>query len=72
MQELGYQVWAVAEGDVIALTDVEDAKDAYEAKLDSSFFRVRLDRAPLNSKLPTCEPWLNSVLNRKRPQMSRL
>lgn len=25
--------------------DVEDAKDAYEAKLDSSFFRVRLDPA---------------------------
>jgi hypothetical protein len=45
VQELGYQVWAVAEGEVITLTDVEDAKDAYEAKLDSSFFRVRLDRA---------------------------
>ncbi|MDQ6740493.1 MAG: ATP-binding protein [Actinomycetota bacterium] len=45
IQELGYQVWAVAEGDVITLRDVEDAKDAYEAKLDSSFFRVRLDRA---------------------------
>jgi hypothetical protein len=35
----------VADGDVITLEDVEDAKDAYEAKLDSSFFRVRLDRA---------------------------
>ena len=45
VQELGYQVWAVAEGNVITLADVEDAKDAYEAKLDSSFFRVRLDRA---------------------------
>lgn len=45
IQELGYQVWAVADGDVITLEDVEDAKDAYEAKLDSSFFRVRLDRA---------------------------
>lgn len=45
IQELGYQVWAVADGDVIMLSDVEDAKDAYEAKLDSSFFRVRLDRA---------------------------
>lgn len=45
IQELGYQVWAVAEGDAITLEDVEDAKDAYEAKLDSSFFRVRLDRA---------------------------
>lgn len=45
IQELGYQVWAVADGDVITLENVEDAKDAYEAKLDSSFFRVRLDRA---------------------------
>ena len=45
VQELGYQVWAVADGDSISLEDVEDAKDAYEAKLDSSFFRVRLDRA---------------------------
>lgn len=45
VQELGYQVWAVAEGEVITLEDVDDAKDAYEAKLDSSFFRVRLDRA---------------------------
>lgn len=45
IQELGYQVWAVAEGNTITLEDVEDAKDAYEAKLDSSFFRVRLDRA---------------------------
>lgn len=45
VQELGYQVWAVAEGEIITLEDVDDAKDAYEAKLDSSFFRVRLDRA---------------------------
>lgn len=45
IQELGYQVWAVAEGDAITLENVEDAKDAYDAKLDSSFFRVRLDRA---------------------------
>ncbi|MDQ0851297.1 hypothetical protein QFZ65_003235 [Arthrobacter sp. B3I9] len=45
VQELGYQVWAVADGETITLEDVEDAKDAYEAKLDSSFFRVRLDRA---------------------------
>lgn len=45
VQELGYQVWAVADENVITLADVEDAKDAYEVKLDSSFFRVRLDRA---------------------------
>lgn len=45
IQELGYQVWTVATDQVIRLGDVEDAKDAYEAKLDESFFRVRLDRA---------------------------
>jgi hypothetical protein len=32
-------------GEAITLEDVEDAKDAYEAKLGSSFFLVRLDRA---------------------------
>lgn len=45
IQELGYQVWTVAENNVITATDVERAREAYEAKLDSSFFRVRLDRA---------------------------
>lgn len=45
IQELGYQVWAVAEGERITRSDVEIAKEAYEAKLDSSFFRVRLDRS---------------------------
>jgi hypothetical protein len=45
IQELGYQVWTVATDQEITLGDVEDAKDAYEAKLDESFFRVRLDRA---------------------------
>ncbi len=46
IQELGYQVWEVAEGDdEITATDVELAREAYESKLDSSFFRVRLDRS---------------------------
>jgi hypothetical protein len=45
IQELGYQVWEVAEGEQITRSDVEIAQEAYEAKLDSSFFRVRLDRA---------------------------
>lgn len=45
IQELGYQVWEIAEGPAITRTDVELAKEAYETKLDSSFFRVRLDRA---------------------------
>jgi hypothetical protein len=45
IQELGYQVWEVAEGEHITRCDVEIAREAYEAKLDTSFFRVRLDRA---------------------------
>lgn len=45
IQELGYQVWNVAQNHRITESDVAIAKEAYEAKLDSSFFRVRLDRA---------------------------
>lgn len=45
LQELGYQAWEVAEGESISREDVEVAREAYDAKLDSSFFRVRLDRA---------------------------
>jgi type II secretory pathway predicted ATPase ExeA len=45
IQELGYQVWGVASDDRVRREDVAIAKDAYEAKLDGSFFRVRLDRA---------------------------
>ena len=45
IQELGYAVWGIAQGPVITRADVEDAMPLYEAKLDESFFRVRLDRA---------------------------
>lgn len=45
IQELGYAVWTVADGPEIGLEDVQATVPAYEAKLDSSFFRVRLDRA---------------------------
>ena len=45
IQELGYQVWTVAQNNRITREDVQLAQDAYESKLDSSFFRVRLDRA---------------------------
>lgn len=44
LQELGYAAWGVAESSPITRRDVEDASAVYEAKLDSSFFRVRLDR----------------------------
>jgi AAA ATPase domain len=45
LQELGYQVWTVAVANRITRGDVALAREAYDAKLDSSFFRVRLDRA---------------------------
>lgn len=45
LQELGYAVWSVAEGPRILDSDIHDAIPAYESKLDTSFFRVRLDRA---------------------------
>jgi hypothetical protein len=45
LQELGYQAWIIARDNLIDSDDVGAAREAYEAKLDSSFFRVRLDRA---------------------------
>lgn len=45
IQELGYQVWDIADRSPITRMDVETAREGYEAKLDSSFFRVRLDRS---------------------------
>jgi AAA ATPase domain len=45
LQELGYAVWTVADGPVITRDDIITARPGYEAKLDESFFRVRLDRA---------------------------
>lgn len=45
LQELGYAIWRVAEGPTITREDVDSALPIYEAKLDESFFRVRLDRA---------------------------
>lgn len=44
IQELGYALWTIAANNVITLQDVEDAVPAYTAKLDQSFFQVRLDR----------------------------
>jgi hypothetical protein len=44
LQELGYAVWGVTSGESIGGVDVERAVPIYESKLDSSFFRVRLDR----------------------------
>lgn len=44
IQELGYAVWPIATDNRVTLQDVRDAHKHYEAKLDGSFFRVRLDR----------------------------
>ena len=45
LQELGYASWLVAHDGVITDEDVLHALPFYQDKLDSSFFRVRLDRA---------------------------
>lgn len=45
LQELGYAVWPLASANRITRADVRSAQQVYEEKLDSSFFRVRLDRA---------------------------
>lgn len=45
LQELGYATWPVASDGVITRDDVAAAIPIYESKLDSSFFRVRLDRS---------------------------
>lgn len=45
LQELGYAVWGVAEGPTITREDITVSIPTYEAKLDESFFRVRLERA---------------------------
>lgn len=45
LQELGHAVWTIAAGGRITRDDVDAAIPVYKAKLDQSFFRVRLDRA---------------------------
>lgn len=45
IQELGHAVWTIATGNSITRDDIVAAVPGYEAKLDESFFRVRLDRA---------------------------
>lgn len=44
LQEYGKLVWDHAPGPVITAQDVLETQEAVEAKLDSSFFRVRTDR----------------------------
>ncbi len=44
LQEYGNVLWVLTERPPISLSDVETAQEAVEAKLDSSFFRVRAER----------------------------
>jgi AAA ATPase domain len=44
LQEYGKLVWDYASEAHISVDDVRESQDAVEAKLDSSFFRVRTDR----------------------------
>ncbi len=44
LQEYGNVLWDLAEASPITAADVADARDAVEAKLDGSFFRVRAER----------------------------
>jgi len=44
LQEYGNVLWDLTEAAPITLADVEGAQEAVEAKLDSSFFRVRAER----------------------------
>ena len=44
IQELGYAVWSLADENVVTAEDIMNAQRVFEAKLDASFFRVRLDR----------------------------
>lgn len=44
LQELGYAAWNRSQTNTITADDIRDALPEYQTKLDSSFFRVRLDR----------------------------
>lgn len=44
IQEFGKAAWDLAEGPTITLSDARTAQRVVEEKLDSSFFKVRLDR----------------------------
>jgi len=44
LQELGYATWLIAQNETVTKSDVAVALPQYEDTLDSSFFRVRLDR----------------------------
>ncbi|MGH3446956.1 MAG: ATP-binding protein [Nocardioidaceae bacterium] len=81
LQELGYAAWPLAHGPTITAEDVRDAIDQYQAKLDSSFFRVRFDRATSMQRVylramaelgpqPQKAADVAALLNRTSPQVA--
>jgi len=44
LQEWGHQAWNVAEESIITVNNVTDASEKALARLDSGFFKVRMDR----------------------------
>ena len=58
-------IWDAAEETPIGVDDTAAAKDAVEAKLDGSFFRVRAERTT-ELELRYLRAMPNSVLSRSR------
>ncbi len=50
LQQWGYEVWNLAHGPTISLTDVDAATTAAISALDESFFQVRFDRCTPSEK----------------------
>src|SRR5690606_10301515 len=50
LQQWGYDVWNLAHGPTISLTDVDAATTAAISALDESFFQVRFDRCTPSEK----------------------
>jgi hypothetical protein len=71
IQGYGSVVWNFAATTPITRADVGGAREAVEAKLDESFFRVRADRTT-DAELKYCVRWPNSARNRTWPATSRL
>ena len=70
IQEYGKALWDRAEGSPISAIEAVEAQAIVEARLDASFFQVRVQRASDRSS-GTCEPWRSWVPNRSAPATSR-
>lgn len=81
LQELGYAAWNIARNSTITAADVDVALPQYQDKLDSSFFRVRLDRTTEMQRIylramadlgpePQKAADVATLMNRTSPQMA--